>query len=106
MESCGEAAGLYAVAYQLAAEHGFLDHWRSRSRWSLPFLCNWARRSALPSNSGVLFLVGYCDELLEDGSRCQKWFHFAAGVRDLPTQCRMPELMEYERELFPELCEQ
>lgn len=35
--------------------------------------------------------------------RCQKWFHFAAAVRDLPLQCRVPELMEYERELYPRL---
>lgn len=39
MHRCGDAAGLYAVTHAMAVEYGFLDHWRARARWSLPFLC-------------------------------------------------------------------
>lgn len=38
-------------------------------------------------------------------ARCQKWFHFAANVRDIPTHLRNEVLGQYERELYPELCE-
>ncbi len=94
MESCGEAAGLYAVTRAMAVEHGFLDYWRSRVRWSLPWL-----------TSHSTFQTVCWQSLATPGlERCQKWFHFAATVRDLPTAVRNAELAEYERELYPELC--
>lgn len=80
-------------AYGSDDQLDYYDHINEDLR---PHLCVWQKLSGRPLD---------CDCLLADEVRCQKWFHFAASVRDIPTHLRNEYLGAYERELYPELCD-